>query len=278
MQQRQATVVLQDGTRVEGTVTASSATEVTLDGADGIKRTIPMGQVKTIEYGQAGPVTPATPEATTAPAMPPAAAKSTPVPAPSKGVVNAPAAETPRAAVAQTKTYVLPAGSGIPVRTDETIDSATASEGRGFSATVSKDVSDADGTVVIPRGSRAELLIVSASKGGKFKGASDLVLDLASVTVAGRRFALDSADLTKTGKSGVGANKRTATYTGGGAVAGAIIGAIAGGGKGAAIGAGAGAGAGALTQVLTQGKAVKVPAESQLTFKLEAPLRLDLPQ
>ena len=54
----------------------------------------------------------------------------------------------------------------------------------------------------------------------------------------------------------------------------ALFGAIAGGGKGAAIGAGAGAGAGALTQVLTKGKAIRVPAESVLTFKLDKPLRI----
>ena len=68
---------------------------------------------------------------------------------------------------------------------------------------------------------------------------------------------------------GFGANKRTAEFTGGGAALGAIIGAIAGGGKGAAIGAGAGAGAGAVTQVATKGGAIKVPAETLLTFQLD---------
>ena len=46
-------------------------------------------------------------------------------------------------------------------------------------------------------------------------------------------YAIDTADVTKTGKDGVGANKRTATHVGAGAAVGAIIGAIAGGGKGA---------------------------------------------
>ncbi len=68
-------------------------------------------------------------------------------------------------------------------------------------------------------------------------------------------------------------NKRSGKYMGGGAALGAIIGAIAGGGKGAAIGAASGAGAGAATQILTRGS-VKVPAETLLTFKLDAPLRL----
>jgi hypothetical protein len=100
------------------------------------------------------------------------------------------------------------------------------------------------------------------------------VLDLADVSVEGQRYALSTADISETGKEGVGANRRTAEYSGGGAVVGAVIGAIAGGGKGAAIGAGAGGGAGALTQVLTKGGAIRVPAETVLTFKLDSPLRV----
>ena len=77
-------------------------------------------------------------------------------------------------------------------------------------------------------------------------------------------------------REGVGANKRTGQFVGGGAALGAIIGAIAGGGKGAAIGAVAGAGAGAGTQIITRGKEVHVPAETVLRFRLDRPLRLHL--
>jgi outer membrane lipoprotein SlyB len=101
-----------------------------------------------------------------------------------------------------------------------------------------------------------------------------LVLDLQSVVIGDRSYSIDTVDVSQKGKSGVGANKRTAEYTGGGAALGAIIGAIAGGGKGAAIGAGAGAGAGVLTQVLTKGGAIKVPVETVLTFRLDKPLRV----
>jgi hypothetical protein len=177
-----------------------------------------------------------------------------------------------------TKTYELPAGSEISVRTDEVIDSETAAEGQSFDAQVTRDATDANGDVVIPRRSRAKIVIVSASKGGRFRGASDLVLDLQSVNINGKQYLIDTVDVTKKGKSGVGANKRTATYTGGGAALGAIIGAIAGGGKGAAIGAGAGAGAGALTQILTKGRSIKVPAESVLTFNLDKSLKVTAAQ
>jgi hypothetical protein len=92
--------------------------------------------------------------------------------------------------------------------------------------------------------------------------------------VDGKQYRLDTVDLAQKGRDGVGANKRTAEFTGGGAAVGAIIGAIAGGGKGAAIGAGSGAGAGALTQIVTKGGSIKVPVESLLTFKLERALRV----
>lgn len=169
---------------------------------------------------------------------------------------------------------MVPAGSEVSVRTNEAIDSGTAAEGQTFDAQVTRDVIDGSGAVVIPRGSQASIVIKSASKGGRFRGASDLVLDMQSLNINGRPYAIETADITQKGKSGMGINKRTAEYTGGGAALGAIIGAIAGGGNGAAIGAGAGAGAGVLTQVLTKGGSIKVPAESVITFQLDQPLQV----
>jgi len=102
-----------------------------------------------------------------------------------------------------------------------------------------------------------------------------LTLDLDSITVNGQRFGVQTENTVAPSqeKQGIGANKRTGKYVGGGAAIGAIVGAIAGGGKGAAIGAGVGAGAGAGTQILTKGKSVNVPAESLLTYRLSQPLR-----
>src|SRR5262245_54715622 len=48
-----ASVLLRDGTTVTGTVTASSATEITLTGDDSVTHTVPMAQVKSIEYDDA---------------------------------------------------------------------------------------------------------------------------------------------------------------------------------------------------------------------------------
>jgi len=277
--QRHATVVMKDGTKVPGSVVSSSPSEVTIAGDDKITRTIPMDQVKSIEYGEAVPAEPAAQSQLRKETLPAAPAASTPAPAsaPAPAPAPAPAAAKPAAepvAPPPAKIYELAAGSQISIRTNEAIDSAKAVEGRAYDAQVAKDVHDASNNVAIPRGAQAELVIVSASKGGRIRGASDLVLDLRSITVSGQKYELDAADIGKRGKEGVGANKRTATYTGGGAAVGAIIGAIAGGGKGAAIGAGAGAGAGALTQIVTKGGSIRVPAETLLTFQLDKTLRI----
>lgn len=165
----------------------------------------------------------------------------------------------------------VPAGGEIAVRTEATIDSAHATDGQTYPADVSRDVLDTDGKVVIPRGARAQVVVRSASKGGHIRGASDLVLDLGSVSIDGRRYRLHTNDVVEKGKDGVGANKRTAKFAGGGAAFGAIVGGLLGGGKGAAIGAASGAGAGAVGEAATKGH-VKLPAETLLTFRLESPV------
>ena len=170
---------------------------------------------------------------------------------------------------------VLPAGTEISVLTNESIDSKAAQEGQVFPADVAEDVTNSAGTVVIPKGSEAELVIRRIASAGTVTGSSDLTLDLQSIKVGGRRYRVSTEDIEQSGRAGLGKNKRTAEMVGGGAVLGTLIGAIAGGGKGAAIGAAGGAAAGAGTQVLTRGKAVQVPAESRLRFKLDRPLRLE---
>jgi len=270
-----ATVLMRDGTSVSGTVTATSASELQIAGDDKITRTIPMTQVRSIEYDEA-----ATPPAASQQTSPPPSAAPQPTNSAPSAPPSAPAAASepphvehhhPVEAAITSRRRELPAGTEISVRNEETIDSGKAVEGQVYPAEVTRDVLDAQGAVVIPHGSNAQIVIRSASKGGEIRGASDLVLDLASVSIDGRLYELSTTDLAQRGKPGIGANKRTAEYTGGAAAVGAIIGAIAGGGKGAGIGAGAGAGAGALTQILTKGS-IKVPVETVLTFRLDQPL------
>ena len=266
-----ATVELRDGTSVAGTVLSTSPSELQIAGDDKLTRTIPMSQVRSIEYDDTSAAAAGTPPESAAAPPAPGAPGSAPA-RPRRQLQHRDHYHPPEQAVT-TRTHELPAGTEISVRNEETIDSGKAAEGQTFPAEVTDDVRDGEGNVVIPAGANAQIVIRSASKGGKIRGASDLVLDLATVAIDGRQYDLSTVDLSEKGHNGIGANRRTGEFTGGGAAIGAIIGAIAGGGKGAAIGGGSGAAAGALTQVLTKGT-IKVPVESVLKFKLDAPLRV----
>ncbi len=274
-----ATVTLRDGSLVGGTVVSTSSSEIKLLGDDNVTRTLEMSNVKSIDYQDAAPAATdnaanSAPAASGSNAAPPAAGSAAPEPAPNSADVAADGHEHPAEAAITTKTYRLPIGTQVSVRTEENIDSAKAVEGQTYAASVSQTVRDEAGAVVIPRGANAQVIILSASRGSRFTNASDLSLDLKSVSIAGQQYRLSTVDLTQKGKQGLGANRRTAEYSGGGAAVGAIIGAIAGGGKGAAIGLGAGGGAGAVTQLATKGGSIRVPAESLLTFKLDKPLSI----
>jgi hypothetical protein len=261
-----ATILMRDGTTLTGTVTATSPSEITLAGDDNATHTVPMTQVKSVDYDDT-----AAPASATQPG-------TTPTPRASAARAASDSMHEhhyhPTRAEIRTKTYLLPVGTQISVRTEDTINSATAAEGQTYPAEVTDDVVDANGDMVIPHGSDAQLVIRSASKGGRIHGTSDLVLDLRAISVEGQQYLISTSDVRESGKQGLGANKRTAEFTGGAAAVGAIIGAIAGGGKGAAIGAGAGAGGGALTQILTKGGSIKVPVETVLTFQLDKPVQI----
>ena len=167
-----------------------------------------------------------------------------------------------------TGTLEAPAGTEIVVRTVEMIDSRNAGVNQTFSAIVEENVTNASGRVIVPGRSSAQLIIRQLSSGG-VTGSPEMVLDIQSLTVAGRRYLVSTTDLSRDSDTGIGTNKRTAEAVGGGAALGTIIGAIAGGGKGAAIGGVIGAAGGAGAQVLTKGHDVRVPAETVLRFRLD---------
>jgi len=103
-------------------------------------------------------------------------------------------------------------------------------------------------------------------------GDREMAIDLEAITTNGRRFTVEASGQeydTHGGRPGVGENRRTGKFVGGGALIGSIIGAIAGGGKGAAIGAGTGAGLGAGSEIITNGDQVKIPSETLLEFTLQ---------
>ena len=268
-----ATIVMRDGSKLAGTVTSSTPSEMTLNMESGGRRTVLTKDIRSVEYSDAAtgnkPATLSTNEPRSSPNTTRQETRNQPEPV-SPPVVR----HHPDKTAIQSKTLEIPAGTEISVRNDEAIDSGKAAEGQTYAAEVTTDVRDANGAVVIPRGANAQLTIKSTSSGGRIKGASDLVLALRSISVDGQQYLVNATDIQKQGNEGIGVNKRTGEYVGGGAALGAIIGAIAGGGKGAAIGAASGAGAGAVTQVLTKGSSIKIPAETLMTYKLTQPMRV----
>jgi hypothetical protein len=105
-------------------------------------------------------------------------------------------------------------------------------DNRIYPATVDQDVRGDNGRIVIPRGSSAELIVRVAPD-------NDLILDLESVVVNGQRYAI------KTEANRV-ESRRDNSLVGG------IVGAIAGG--------------------EARGRAVRIPRDAVVTFRLQRPL------
>jgi hypothetical protein len=169
---------------------------------------------------------------------------------------------------------LIPSGTELVIRTNERVETkAATAQGKVYSAQTARDIVDTSGNVLVPSGSPVELMVVDSSGGGT-AGTPSLDLGVSGITVRGTRYAVDTETERESGRGGVGANRRTATMVGGGALLGTLIGAAAGGGAGAAIGAAIGAAGGGAVQVLTRGNEVRVPAETVMTFRLDAPVRL----
>ncbi len=228
------TLIMRDGSRVEGTLVGFATRTITFRHADGVSRRYSTSRVEAVEF------------------------------------VSAERAN-PRAVSG--RNLEVPAGTELVVRTVETIDSRNSRADQAFSALVEHEVTNAEGRVIVPEGSSAQLMIRQMSSGGA-TGSPEMALDIQSITIAGRPYQVHTAAVTVQSDTGIGKNTRTAEAIGGGAALGTIIGAIAGGGKGAAIGVLVGAAGGAGAQVLTRGRDVRVPAETVLTFRLDGPVTL----
>ena len=162
------------------------------------------------------------------------------------------------------------AGTPILVRMVDSVDSSKQKAGYRFTATLEANLQAYDVTVA-PRGTTVYGVLAQASSSGRFKGSSQLTLELTSILINGTAYPIMTSEYEVKGK-GEGGN--TAKKVVGGAGLGALIGGIAGGGKGAGIGALAGAGAGTAVAATKKGEQVSVPSETLLEFRLAHPTEL----
>jgi hypothetical protein len=166
---------------------------------------------------------------------------------------------------------VVPAGTAVTVSLGSALGSKLSQTGQTFNGTVARDVVVGN-EVVIPKGSTVSGTVTDAKPLGRFAGGAVLQVRLDSINLNGYAMQVQASTKSFTAK---GKGKRTAVMAGGGAALGGIIGALAGGGKGAAIGAAAGAGAGTGGAAFTGNKNIVLPAESDVTFELTQPLKLE---
>ena len=197
-------------------------------------------------------------------------------PATSKSKVTAKPAPKPSAKAAP-RERVLASGAAISAKFDAGISSRTHKAGQKLTGTVSADVKDKNGKVVIPAGSKVHLTIAAIHESErKSDKTGKLVLTPTKVVIAGRTYpisgsatALDrtlkdrktnAGDIAKVGV-GVGAGALLGTAVSGGSTKGAVIGGVAGGAVG--------------TQraIETQDRDVVVPTGSRLKVTLGAPFR-----
>ena len=208
-----------------------------------------------------------------APAAPeapkPVATKPKPRPAPKPAPAPAPApAPEPLA---------LASGTVIATAVDQEIHSRVNKAGEVITTTVSSDVADSRGRVVIPAGSRVTMTIAeiheSENKGDK---TGKLMLTPTEVAIAGKTYPIvASAEALDRQLQDRKTNAGDVAKVGAGAAAGAIVGRVIGGNtKGAVIGGIIGGAVGTQRAVETQDRDVVVPAGSRVQLTLQSGLTI----
>lgn len=204
------------------------------------------------------------------PKRPPTASPSTPASTPPPAPTPAPApAPAPPPAPAPAPP-ALAAGTDLAMNAAIEFSTKTHKVGQKVAATVSADVTDANGKVVIPAGATVTMtiaeLVVSENKDDKGK----VVLKATSVSFGGASYDLDgvTTEVQHTLK-GRGVQAGDAAKVGAGTAAGAVVGRILGGNKkGTVVGGVIGAAAGTAVAINSADRDVVVSVGSKIVLKL----------
>jgi hypothetical protein len=167
---------------------------------------------------------------------------------------------------------IIPAGTVLIMRLNEPLSSDHNQVGDQFSGILEQPIV-VNGWVVARRGQVVMGQVKSVQKAGRIKGVSQLGVELTDMTLVNGEQAPILTELWK-GSGGTSDGADAATV-GGTTALGAIIGSTADWGRGAAIGAGAGAAAGIGAVLLTRGRPTILEPESQLSFRLVDPVKVN---
>jgi hypothetical protein len=211
---------------------------------------------------------------TLAPTDSTAAMKDVPVPTSAPAAPAKAPASKPAPKPAAPTSFTIGVGTAFAVLAGDSITTRSAKAGDAFSGTVSQDVRDAAGHVVIPAGAMASGTIVHADPAPNPRASGHLEISVTSVTVRGRSYSVDATvDYKDTVMQGRGVTTADAAKVGGGAVIGAIAGKIVGkNAKGAAIGAVLGAAGGAAAARRSRDIDVVLPKGAGIHLRLARPL------
>jgi len=244
--------------------------------ADSLNRDLQLAPVDTTaplnDTASASPAPAATPTpAQAAPATP--APKPKPKPAPAAPASPSPASPAgPAPAAAPSAVKRLPAGATFAAATDAEIRSNKNKVGDEVTATVSTDVKDASGRVVIPAGSKVTLKITALHESeNKGDSTGTLTVKPTAVSINGQsQPLLASLSGVKTSlegrKTGAGDIAKVGVGTGVGAVVGRVIG---GSTKGAIIGGVIGGAIGTQRAIETKDRDVVLPQGTAVTLTLD---------
>ncbi|HVC91616.1 MAG TPA: BON domain-containing protein [Acidobacteriaceae bacterium] len=174
------------------------------------------------------------------------------------------------------RSVMVTVASGTPlyVTMMQTIDSHHTELGAAFSGILVKDIILQNGAIAIPRGAQVMGTVIDARGPGHLKGRPQLALQLNGLNVANTHYQMSSYVWAR---GGPGKGGQSAANIGGGAVMGSIVGGAFGGGPAALLGGLLGGLGGAGISSLSSGPRIIIPAESVLTFYLNAPLTVREP-
>lgn len=167
-------------------------------------------------------------------------------------------------------TAVVPGGTVLEVRLQESLSTKTNQAGESFEMQLEEDLI-VDGKLLAPEASRVIGRLTHVKKSGKVEGLAQLRMDLQKIVVGDDEYSLKSNILSYEAEATV---KEDAKKIGIATGVGALIGAIAGGKKGAAIGTAVGAGAGTGAVLATSGEEVGFGIEQLFRFELERDVQM----